>query len=462
MVAVWLILPTFGGQLSTKLSTKRDFKEKSHRSRVANQSLGVMATYKIELNKYKQLSDGTHPVAIRYTVTINGKTYTRPIHLQPSTDYRATLDEWEWTVKMKNGRPVMKDGEPVVENGTRFTKHKMNYRALNKRLGEYELRASEILAGQQLTIDQFRDAFFNRQATGESLVEYMKEHAAEIYAGQTNLSLRVTSIANKLADFAPEIKIGEFDYDFVKRWVKHLKTINKDSSIKVDVSKAIQCYEEACERFGRQPENLRGKHSPLKGLEAVGKQKAITLDMVKAFVQVEIDKDAEPVMWRAHRLAMLSFLMSGENLADMVRWKSSRVKNGKVSRKRSKTKRSQEKTIPKPAQAIIDSFNHSGEYVLPFLEGTTTEAERVVITNHLNDRNNKALKRVFKRIGVDGGTMYWFRRGWGRIQRERGVDILVIRDGYGHKLLATTEHYIGNVDTDEIDDANNELFNDLL
>ena len=161
------------------------------------------------------------------------------------------------------------------------------------------------------------------------------------------------------------------------------------------------------------------------------------------------------------------FYLIGINAADLFQAKKKDVVNGRLEYKRAKTGRLYSIKIEPEAQAIIDKYSGSDEYLLNVLDSYANYKDFL-------HRMGIGLKQIgeMERVGRGGKKMrepafpeissYWSRHTWATIASGLDVPKDVIGHALGHSwsTSTTTDIYI-DFNIKKVDEANRKVLDAL-
>lgn len=183
-------------------------------------------------------------------------------------------------------------------------------------------------------------------------------------------------------------------------------------------------------------------------------KRALPLLVIKSIK--DIDLSHNPSQELARDMFLMSFYLRGMSFVDMAHLRKSDLHDGYIHYNRSKTHQHLQIKIEEKMMKIIDKHKRQtkdSDYLLPILNSTSKDEPR----QYHNAANRIAyhLKNLAKAIGIqDSLTLYVARHSWATIARDNNIPIAVISEGLGHDSIATTQIYLGSIQTAEVDKAN--------
>lgn len=160
----------------------------------------------------------------------------------------------------------------------------------------------------------------------------------------------------------------------------------------------------------------------------------------------------------AVKVWFVCFYSDGTRISDVLMWKSKDRVNDTITFIESKTGKQKQVSITPSLKRLLDSFNHQGEYILPFLEGKEdhrTEQKRAeAVYAWLNKQLKDAAKsaKINKRL-----TMHVARNTYSYLALNAGYDITEIQQSLNHSNIQQTRDYIGSLTNDRLADKRNAL-----
>ena len=165
----------------------------------------------------------------------------------------------------------------------------------------------------------------------------------------------------------------------------------------------------------------------------------------------------------ARDIFILSFLLRGISLIDLLNLKSNNFHGGYVTYRRRKT--GQQLTIKWEDRMQIQYDRICNLYSQIYLHrtnnllfGNTGIKSVNSFTHFLDDR----LKQIGRELDLPIPlTMYVARHSWASIARDKQISLAVISEGLGHDNERTTQIYLSTIDTMTLDAANRKVFEGL-
>lgn len=188
-------------------------------------------------------------------------------------------------------------------------------------------------------------------------------------------------------------------------------------------------------------------------------KRAVTMKDIKLIKQ--LDLSGHESLDFARDIFLFSFYMRGMSFVDLAYLRKKDVSSGYVTYSRRKTGKKLIIRWEKQMQEIVDKYGETGtQYLLPVIEQEDGTERR--------QYQNKMLlvNRKLKKVGTLAGltvplTMYVARHSWANIARMKNISLGVISEAMGHDSETTTQIYLSSIQTDQIDNANRSILQEL-
>jgi integrase/recombinase XerD len=393
-----------------------------------------MATFKVKLDKRRQLKDGTYPLIVR----VHSGGSRRDINLKTSV----REDEFD----VKSQRIVKHPNKKEINQKLMQTLLKLQGSALKIELSEEVLTANKIKSSvvrPQIKLDliQFAHKIVNdlRQSKnyGNALFYEYAISALKTYAGRD------------------VIQFSEVDYDFLKRLEG--KMLGKGLSVNgvamyMRTIRAI--YNRAIREKFIDRSNYPYEHYKI-NIQATTKRNINKTD-IQAMMAMEIGQDSP--LWHSRNYFLLCFNLIGISFADMLTLKRTDIINGRVMYRRKKTHKLYSIKLTAKAKELINLYSSQDRiYILPAIPENVTELsqERKYIQQAIKT-TNKYLKRIGAELKVAIPlTTYVARHSWATIAKKLGYSKDLIAEALGHEFgNKVTGIYLDNFDQEVIDEMN--------
>lgn len=158
---------------------------------------------------------------------------------------------------------------------------------------------------------------------------------------------------------------------------------------------------------------------------------------------------------------LLSFYFRGMSFVDMAFLKKSDLRDGILTYRRRKTGQRLEIKWTSDMQSVLDKYPpNTSDYLLPIIRHPGLN-EYYAYRNALW-KVNKALKTIGEMVQIPLKlTHYAARHSWASGAQAKGIALKVISKGMGHDSESTTRIYLANLDSSEVDNANELLINSI-
>lgn len=201
---------------------------------------------------------------------------------------------------------------------------------------------------------------------------------------------------------------------------------------------------------------------------ALRQKRAVPLSEWLKFVNFVPEKGSR--MEFAQNFALLSFAMSGANMADILAIKNRNVLNDRISFTRKKTERVDSNVaIPlaiSTKKLIVENNgilnpNKPNSYVFPFYRADMSEKTLKNTRSRILKKINKGISEICDAIGIESFTTYNIRHTYVSLMISKGTTAEQMMPILGHKNVETTKVYFNTVANQVLDVASN-LIDDVL
>ena len=201
---------------------------------------------------------------------------------------------------------------------------------------------------------------------------------------------------------------------------------------------------------------------------ALRQKRAVPLSEWLKFVNFVPEKGSR--MEFAQNFALLSFAMSGANMADILAIKNRNVLNDRISFTRKKTERVDSNVaIPlaiSTKKLIVENNgilnpNKPNSYVFPFYRADMSEKTLKNTRSRILKKINKGISEICDAIGIESFTTYNIRHTYVSLMISKGTTAEQKMPILGHKNVETTKVYFNTVANQVLDVASN-LIDDVL
>lgn len=197
------------------------------------------------------------------------------------------------------------------------------------------------------------------------------------------------------------------------------------------------------------------------------RKRAISPEAIRRIAEADFEVGTSQAL--ARDLFLFSFYARGISFVDMAYLQRNSVQDGVLQYVRRKTGQVFSVRVTPPMQELIDRYAHCAPWLLPVMK-SRIQVHGVLAADLEPETPDKELYERYK----DALTEYWYylglisqelkiekrltfnvaRHSWASMARDRGIPMSVISKGLGHTSEKTTAIYIDDLDTREVDNAN--------
>jgi len=394
-----------------------------------------MATFKVLIDKRRQLKDGTYPLVVRI---FNGRKST-DVNLK----IRLKEDEFDESIQ-------------------RAVKHP-NKRTINQKITQTLIQLQETTLkyelADELTTAQKIKTGANKPQSKLDFYEYGEKISKDMEAvgrlGNT-AAYRAALSALKTYSGKNNLQFHEVNYEFLSALDNKmlLAGLKKNSiaayhrSLRAIFNRAINTDIVDIKLYPYRKFKIRGEGTAKRN---ISKQDMAAIDALQLVPDSPI--------WHSRNYFMLSFNLRGMSFADMATIKPSDISKGRLMYKRKKTHKVYNVKLTPKAKEILNYYMQPDRlYILPIIRADiapNSERERVYIQQTIKTCN-KYLKRIGEAIKLEQSiTTYYTRHSFATIAKRMGYSKDLISEALGHSFGSKiTETYLDSFDQDVIDDMN--------
>jgi len=316
---------------------------------------------------------------------------------------------------------------------------------------EVALKICEELGGS-FTFNQFINKY-KSELYGKRYDPLSLDGIYQRYISVKDLSIKTKSSykssINSVNKIKPNVKIGDITPEFVlelqKRWEKDGASAN---TIRINMRQIKLLYNYSVgEGFVKDTQPF--KNIKTSAIRSINKG----LD-ISVFEKIVLFKSDDCAVQRSRDFFVLSFLLNGHYLSDILLLKNKIVgQNNILTFVRKKTRKTQR---PINIQLVNDSINilnkygkinpsSPEEYILPYLSGATDQNN---IENRIHSfiaEINMGLKKMCKELNIPKITSRISRHSYGSIMLSLGRTKEQLQNDFGHEHIATTDGYINTL-----------------
>lgn len=403
----------------------------------------MKASVKIILKK-TILNDGTLPVNLRITIDRKSKFYKTPYNALPKF----------WNDKL---------GE--------FTSKFPNYLQCNRILNSIKQNASKILdimieEKYNFSLESFDSLFRPEELKKLSFIAYFEERKLQLKeSGKISSSSSYRDTISALTRFNPTITTYDFtkiNYDFLIAFESSLRANGcNDGGIGVYMRNIRAIYNSAIKSKIVSNEFYPFKDYAISKLKSSKVKKALTKQDLQLLLDYNISENKEGV--KALYAYLFSFYCRGMNFTDLAELKWEEIDLSSFTYVRNKTGIKLNVKIPDNTymRTILNYFKiyrpFDTDYIFPILE----KDEKLYTKEELRDRKKSVLNyygKLLNTIALQCGiknkvTFYTARHTFATLSLKKGINTVMIKQALGHQSIKTTETYLEDFNTTELDFA---------
>lgn len=187
-------------------------------------------------------------------------------------------------------------------------------------------------------------------------------------------------------------------------------------------------------------------------------KRAISLCQIRRLKALDLSDS--PKLAFARDMFMFSFYTRGMSFVDMAYLTTANLRSGYLVYQRQKTRQQLSVKWEREMQEIVDRYApECTTFLLPIIKTQNGQRGDYKRTQH---RVNYHLATLTEMLQLPHPlTMYVARHSWASIARSKNISISVISEGLGHDSEQTTQIYLAQIDTAQVDRANKKILSDL-
>ncbi|KAB2914748.1 MAG: site-specific integrase [Bacteroidetes bacterium] len=406
-----------------------------------------MASIKLVLRKSKTLADGTHPIAIRFTVHRKSKFIF--------TGKSSLAAHWD----DKQGLPNKK--HPLASE-------LKIYLLKRKRDAEVELLGLQN-QDANLTATLVKEKV-KKSKVDKAVFPFFDATIADLKkSGQVSTRRNYNAAKNMLLDFmkgSQSLQFSEIDLVFLRKYDQYMIAKGfKMNTRYCYLSKLKALFTLADIPYEKSPfKDFQIAHLKKDEVE----HRALDKSSLKGLLSYKAE-EGSPKFY-----AMVYFTFSyycwGMNFTDIAHLKWKNIYSGRLTYNRSKTNKLYNIELLEPALKILEYFKiqrygqegtpNGEDFVFPIIDPAvhnTPEKLKNVKQNKLS-KINEHLKKIAKELKIPADiTSYWARHSFATHLRDLDISTAKIQTMLGHTTEEMTQVYLDSIKNNELDNAAKQL-----
>lgn len=261
-----------------------------------------------------------------------------------------------------------------------------------------------------------------------------------------------------LDSFHPKSRLEDINAVFIKDLVSYIRKENQKKDIETSPNtigmylRNLRCIY----NYGIEKNGLENK-KPFKDINTTSRRRqnySLSEEELKKFIEYSPANNAEQF---GKDFFLLSLLLSGANIGDILRLKNKNIKNDILTFQRKKTIKAAieiKLSLTKSAKSLLKKYgtiapSNPNDYILPYL--TTCETESAVENkiHYIIKKINKGLAFISDALGISHMTTYVARHTFATLSVGT-LDIVEIQKNLGHASSKTSASYIDSITTKTI------------
>lgn len=367
-----------------------------------------------------------------------------------TTDYKLLSTEWD----EERGCVIVDQTNAQRREACEFTSRRINRDVRRLRRVIENLVASGSEFGSADVV-----AMFLRQQRQNMLGNYMEGLAARLrLLGRAGTAANYVCALRSFLRFRndDDMALDDIDADVMEHyeaWLRLNGCAPNTTSFYLRILRAA--YRRAVE------EGMVMDNKPFRkvytGVEKTRKR-AIGIDDIRRIKSLDLRN--RPRLEFVRDVFLLQFYAMGMSFVDLAHLRKSNMKGKFITYRRRKTGQAILVPIHAYMEEIIKRYSRRDtSYLLPIIRhGTDTQKQYEAALRRVNN----SLKTIAKLAEISAPlTTYVSRHTWASSAKRKGVPIATISDALGHDSVQTTEIYLSQISTEELENANNLILNDL-
>lgn len=295
---------------------------------------------------------------------------------------------------------------------------------------------------------------YKQRLKGKSGDKSLFSTLADEYLETADITLKTKSCyktaLNQLNAFRPDLKLSDMNVEFVKEFMGHLKTNGcGENTIRMYLRELKAIYNDGIRRGLAKDPNpfvIKGQ-----SLASIGREQyALKEDDWRKFLQYVPECENEIF---ARDFFLLSVMMSGANLGDILSLKNENVVGKEILFRRRKTKKTGlhiSVSLTSQLSALLNKYGKINrrkpqDYILPYLSSC---ADEKAIANKIHDvikLVNRGLESICIAISIGKITTMVARHTYSVYFVDNGGTVTQLQKLLGHTSSRTTEIYLKSI-----------------
>lgn len=207
------------------------------------------------------------------------------------------------------------------------------------------------------------------------------------------------------------------------------------------------------------------------------KKEALTEAELDAFMAVEAEEGS--LLWHCKNAFLFSFYCAGIRCGDLLQLKWNNIKEERLEYTMDKNNKKRNLPLMPQALEILKHYKTDStsakSFIFPFLSNETQWAKydasevetmpvalKTALYKAISSKNvviNHYLEKIAKKAGIDKHiTFHISRHSFANYARQKKLHPKLVQEILAHSNLSTTERYMGEFASNEVDDAMQDLF----
>jgi integrase len=366
--------------------------------------------------------------------------------IERSLGYQIAANEWD-------------DSKKRVKSKTNIAKH-INSTIENIALKASSIHMNHLVKGTPIILDEILpkvDSSHNYIFTPGTTPKKITLKVSDLYnayidyleAEEKYFTVdKMKSHRRKFINFQ-DIPAASLSLDYVQAFKSFWRSKgNSDNTVSYNIKKM-------CDVLNFAVKKGLIKSNPIAGVK-IKFTKTIKSKLNRNEIETLKSADLTPAMKLALDCWLLSWLMRGTRVKDMLELKWDHVQDGRIIVSASKTSKEQTMRITPEMKTILDRLPRTCEYIFPYLEGKDMNGANVVnAIKGATAKINSNLKRMRIKLGIEKKiTMHISRHSFASIADKSGLSMRTIQQLLNHGSFQMTEIYVNDLRMeDEMDQA---------